>query len=70
MATIQTNEIMYRESKVLSLYAPVHRSTWWRWIQQGLAPEPVHLGPRVVAWRKSDLDAWLQERSSSDWGKR
>jgi len=66
MATTQTNEIMYREKQVLALYAPVARSTWWRWMKQGMAPRPVHLGPRVVAWRKSDLDAWLQERSNGN----
>jgi len=59
------NEVMLRERQVLAQYAPVSRSTWWRWMQKGLAPKPVHLGPHVVAWRKSDLDAWILAKSNS-----
>jgi hypothetical protein len=34
---------------------PISRSTWYNWIQQGKAPLPVSLGPRIAAWRKSDV---------------
>jgi len=51
-------EIYYREKQVLALFAPVHRTTWWRWIKNGSAPAPVRMGQRVTAWRKSDLELW------------
>lgn len=45
---------------------PVARSTWFKWIKLGIAPKPIHLGPRAVAWRGRDLNTfrrgnyWLQ----------
>jgi len=29
---------------------PVARSTWWQWVKKGIAPKPIHIGPRAVAW--------------------
>jgi len=56
--TVMPSEIYYREKQVLALFAPVHRSTWWRWIREGNAPAPVRMGQRIVVWRKSDLELW------------
>jgi prophage regulatory protein len=44
-----------RERQVLARI-PVSRATWWRWIKAGRAPQPVRLGPGIVAWRASDVD--------------
>jgi len=52
------SEIYYREKQVLALFAPVHRSTWWRWVRSGSAPAPVRMGKRITVWRKSDLELW------------
>ena len=41
------------------------RSTIYRWIADGSFPAPVRLGPRVVAWRMSDLDRWTQSRATA-----
>jgi prophage regulatory protein len=38
------------------------RSTIYRLVASGAFPAPVHLGPRAVAWRWSDLDRWSQSR--------
>jgi prophage regulatory protein len=38
------------------------RSTIYRLVASGAFPAPVHLGPRAVAWRWSDLDQWSQTR--------
>jgi prophage regulatory protein len=38
------------------------RSTIYRLVATGAFPAPVHLGPRAVAWRWSDLDQWSQSR--------
>ena len=39
------------------------RSTIYAWIQRGLFPAPVRLGPRRVAWRKSEVDHWIATRA-------
>ena len=38
------------------------RSTIYRLVANGVFPPPVHLGPRAVAWRWSDLDRWSESR--------
>lgn len=41
------------------------RSTVYRWIGQGTFPAPVLLGGNIVAWRQSDLNAWINSRQPS-----
>ncbi len=38
------------------------RSTMYNLIGQGQFPGPVRIGARSVAWRKSEVVAWLAER--------
>lgn len=38
------------------------RSTIYAWISAGKFPQPVMLGTRLVAWRDSDIAAWLESR--------
>jgi prophage regulatory protein len=38
------------------------RSTIYRLIADGAFPTPVHLGPRAIGWRWSDLDQWSASR--------
>jgi prophage regulatory protein len=35
---------------------PVSRSTWWAGVKVGRFPAPVKLGPRITAWRDSDIE--------------
>lgn len=34
---------------------PISKSTLWNWVKSGRFPRPVKLGPRVTAWRVSEL---------------
>jgi hypothetical protein len=34
---------------------PVSKSTWWAGVKSGRFPKPVKLGPRITAWRVSDI---------------
>jgi len=34
---------------------PVSKSTWWKWIREGKAPQPIRLGTRCTFWRQSDV---------------
>jgi len=38
------------------------RSTIYAWVAAGCFPKPIALGTRLVAWRESDIDAWLAAR--------
>ena len=38
------------------------RSTIYRLIADRKFPSPVRLGPRAVAWRRTDLDQWSEAR--------
>lgn len=43
---------------------PFSPATIWRWIKAGTFPAPVRLGPGIVAWRESDLEAWEAQNAS------
>lgn len=38
------------------------RSTLYRLIADEQFPRPVRLGPRAVAWRRTDIEAWGEAR--------
>ncbi|SFU00077.1 helix-turn-helix transcriptional regulator [Sedimentitalea nanhaiensis] len=40
------------------------RSTIYDWMKRGEFPQPVKLGARIVAWRASDVVAWLEARET------
>ena len=41
---------------------PICAATWWNWVKSGRAPKPVNLGPRVTAWRASDIRVMLEAK--------
>jgi prophage regulatory protein len=53
---------MYRQS---DLRAKIGLSTTsiYEMMAAGTFPRPVKLGPRIVAWPKSHIDAWLADRA-------
>ena len=55
-----------RLNKVLELI-PVSRSTWYLWIQRGIAPQPKKLSIRVAAWKIQDIRILLEEIDRPDW---
>ena len=40
------------------------KTSIYAWVKSGDFPQPVKLGPRAVAWRRSDVDAWIGSRTS------
>ncbi|WP_420326560.1 helix-turn-helix transcriptional regulator [Mameliella sp.] len=40
------------------------RSTLYDWMKRGEFPRPVKLGARIVAWRETDIVAWLESRKT------
>jgi prophage regulatory protein len=45
---------LMRLKQVLQLI-PVSRSTFWAGVKSQRFPQPIKLGPRITAWRKSDI---------------
>ena len=39
------------------------RATIYRRMGEGTFPQPVKLGTRAIAWRSSDVDAWIESLS-------
>ena len=40
------------------------RSSIYAFMKRGEFPQPVKLGTRLVAWRESDISAWLESRET------
>lgn len=60
-----TNVENYLTIREVSESLKVSKSTLWRWIKAGLFPKPVHLGPKAVRWRVSDLAAWNRGKTEA-----
>jgi prophage regulatory protein len=56
-----TTAVFLRMPTVLRMTG-LGRSTIYRLIADHKFPCPVRLGPRAVAWRRSDLDRWSEAR--------
>jgi prophage regulatory protein len=48
----------------LSNVLGISKSTLWRWRKSGVFPHPIPLGPRMVGWRRQDIDEWLNQLSN------
>ncbi len=55
-----------RLKSVLELI-PVSRSTWYLWIQRGIAPQPTHISLRAAAWKSQDIKDLLDDMGKPDW---
>lgn len=40
-------------------YVPLSKSSLYSRISAGEFPPPIHIGRRAVAWKKSDVDRWV-----------
>lgn len=38
------------------------RSTVWLFVKDNKLPKPIKLSPRVTVWKKSELDAWIENQ--------
>ena len=41
---------------------PVSAATFWNKVRSKEYPQPVKLGPRITAWRVSDIKKMIEER--------
>lgn len=52
---------LIRQHELLGLLG-MSRVTLWKWRKAGAFPQPVRLVGASVAWRRSDVRAWLESR--------
>ena len=45
---------------------PIGKSTLWLMVKQGRFPQPVKLGPKITAWRISDIKKYLERFSQNN----
>ena len=57
---------LLRRPEVLAITGIGGTSTLYDWMDQGEFPRPVALGARAVAWRESDVLAWINSRKPRD----
>lgn len=43
----------------------ISNSCLYRWIQEGVFPAPIQIGPRIVAWRVADVEEWVEQRAQN-----
>ena len=51
--------------KSLASQLGVSKTTLWRWRREGILPQPLKLGPRMIGWEKSTIDNWLENQRSN-----
>ncbi|HAT23886.1 MAG TPA: hypothetical protein DCS81_05725 [Pantoea septica] len=52
-------------AKQLVEYTGLCRMTIWRYENAGQFPSRIKIGPKRVAWRKSDVDAWIESLATA-----
>jgi predicted DNA-binding transcriptional regulator AlpA len=53
------NELLSRRD-VCEFFGNIHPSTLWRGIRQGRYLQPIHIGPQVRRWSRSDCETALR----------
>lgn len=55
-----------RIPQIVPHLVPVSKSTWWAWVKEGKAPKPHKLGPKITAWKASEIHQFLNDLSEND----
>ncbi|MCC5617903.1 AlpA family transcriptional regulator [Nostoc sp. CHAB 5836] len=59
-----TPQALLRLPKVMNTTG-LGRSTIYRMIAKKLFPRPIKISVRAVAWRQTDIDDWIEARTST-----
>jgi excisionase family DNA binding protein len=50
----------------LAKWLRVKPQTVYQWNYEGTGPQPTRLGPRIIRYRRQDVEVWLAERQRDD----
>ena len=56
---------LFRLEQFVPHLVGVGRSTWWKLVAAGKAPQPVKLSARVAVWRAEDLRSFIANAGSA-----
>jgi predicted DNA-binding transcriptional regulator AlpA len=65
-----SDELALLRKRELATLLRVNPWTIDAWRKAGRIPQPVELSPQIVAWRRSDIARWLDERQSKSASRR
>ena len=57
--------LIIRAQARLIYFGGIDRSTLAKWEKAGKVPPPIHVSKRVVGWRRSTLEAWIDGKASA-----
>jgi len=60
-------ELGYLRLKNVLEIIPVSRSTWYLWVQCGIAPKPTSISLRIAAWKVREIKELLVEIDKPEW---
>ena len=60
----QPEKLFIRARELIAAGIAPSKPTLWRWVDEGRFPQPVSLGPHTKAFRQTDIDKWLAERTA------
>jgi prophage regulatory protein len=63
----ETPKQLVKRKKVEELTS-LSKSSLYRLMSDGIFPKPIRLGSKSVAWLKSDVEAWIDDRISASKG--
>jgi prophage regulatory protein len=52
-------------SDILNMLS-ISRKTWFEWIKDGHAPEPVKFGPKTFRWHEKDIKEYINKNHHLD----
>ncbi len=62
---LRIRDIVGNRAKGIPAIFPVSESTWWAGVRSGRFPPSIKIGPRLVVWRRSDIDALIDRAAAS-----
>jgi prophage regulatory protein len=67
MTNIEANDSLkidpiLRFPEVLAFTGARSRQTIYNWMEKGLFPSSIELGPNSIGWLKSECEAWKKQR--------
>ena len=58
----QTDPLQLLRTQDVCALLRISKPTLWRWRRTADFPQAYELGPLCVAWRRAEIEGWLQQR--------
>ena len=55
-------------AKDAAAFLAIGKSTFWKWVKDGLLPQGIRLSMRCTVWRREDLEAFIERQNVSQGG--